>query len=195
MARRFFAPVLVSGVENRTDHSVELWVSNDTFKPLCADLQWKLFSVDGSCLQMGTVAASVGSSASRKQKTLLFKRLAQNYDMRNTLLFLDLVHNKKVISSNAVTFYTYKHICLEQPHLSVAVQQLSETQFNLTLAAKKPALCVNLQLPQVSAQCSDNFFHLYPGITRSVAVTLNKKIPLHRLEKRLKLQSLIDTYC
>ena len=55
LARRFFAPVLVSGVEDPAAGTVEVHVTNDRREDAAGDVAWELTTAAGERLDGGTL--------------------------------------------------------------------------------------------------------------------------------------------
>ncbi|MBD3239852.1 MAG: glycoside hydrolase family 2 protein [Chitinivibrionales bacterium] len=195
MAKKFFAPVLVSGVEDADKHTVEMYVSCDAKASVNGELRWMLIDVNGKTIRKGTKSVRVSGDTSRKVATVSFAAEARTLDLRNTMLWLELHDaNGTLVSDNFVTFKTYKHIDLQDPQVAVTVKQRRGGSFAVSLKAKRPALCVFARLEGADAVFSDNFVHVRPGRTTTLTVTPSKKLSLAQCRAKLQVRSLVDTY-
>jgi len=69
-----------------------------------------------------------------------------------------------------------------------------EDKIVATLTSNTPALWVWLELEDIDARYSDNFFHLWKGHPVTVEIAPEEHISPDEIRKRLKVRSLIDTY-
>lgn len=195
MAKKFFAPVLVSGVEDAEKQSVDIHVSCDAKASHSGELRWMLIDVSGKTVRKGTKAVRMKSDTAKKIATVSFASEAKKQDLRNTMLWLELYDKHgRLVSDNFVTFKTYKHIDLQEPGLTTTVKQRADGALTLGIKAKRPALCVFAKLDGVDAVFSDNFVHVRPGRTTTIEITPAKKLTLAQCRKKLRVKSLVDTY-
>ncbi len=100
----------------------------------------------------------------------------------------------KPISTNMVTFARPKHLELPDPQITTKIKTSSEGDFEITLTAKRPALWVWLELAGEDAIMTDNFFHLPPGVPKTIYISPVKPLTLAKVKQKLKIRSLLDTY-
>jgi beta-mannosidase len=70
MARRFYAPLLVSGVEKPEDGTVDIHAGNDLLKPFTGKLAWRVTRVDGKVVRSGTLPVMIATGTTALQTTL-----------------------------------------------------------------------------------------------------------------------------
>ena len=194
MAKNFYAPLLISGVEDLTAGTVEIHVTSDRRDACAGDARWTLTDIAGKEIAGGERAVQIPALGNSLVETLDLQRYLQEFGPRNLLLWLELTVASEPVSTNLVLFARPKHIELADPHITTTVTGTNKEDFVITLTAESPALWAWLELDGVDAGCSDNFFHLRPGVP--VEVTLSPAAALSReeVEKRLRVHSLIDTY-
>jgi beta-mannosidase len=117
----------------------------------------------------------------------------KEYGIRNLMLWLELSVDGKIISTNFVTFARPKHFELCKPDITASVSE-KDGWLLVTLMAKAPALFTWLELADIDATFSDNFFHLLPGKPIQVTILPQKPVTLSEVEKQLRIRSLIDSY-
>ena len=193
-ARRFYAPLLVSAVEDWQRSTVEIHLTNDRSTTARGKLRWLLSDVGGKPLEQGTFPVRVAARTSRKLRTLNLKKHAHRHHGRNLMLWLEFVQAGKIVSSQLVTFYKPKSIELKNPTFQTQIQADKDGAFQLSIKAQNPAMWVWIELAHVNAHCSDNFFHLRPGRTKTVRVRPEEKLTLKQMEKKLKIKSFFDLY-
>ncbi|MBT3276306.1 MAG: glycoside hydrolase family 2 protein [Spirochaetales bacterium] len=194
MARDFYAPLLISAVEDPAKGTIELHVSNDNLKSAEGTVRWSVVSVDGTTIDGGSFPAKIGPSSSKKIKTVDLSGVLAKHGERNVLVWLALEIDNKTVSQNFATFTRPKHLLLKQPAISLNPKERTDGSFEITIKSTKPALWVWIDLPEVQADYSDRFFHLIESKAAKIVVKPWKKMTLQQVEKALTVSSLIDTY-
>jgi beta-mannosidase len=192
MAKEFFAPVLVSGVENIEKGTVEIWVNNDHPETFKGDVSWTVTDAKGATVLKGKkpIMAEHGSN---QVNVLNLNKAIKKCGIRDLIIWLDVTAKVKSISTNLVTFARPKHLELCPPEITVKYTQANGNTA-VTLTAKAPALLTWLELAGTDARFSDNYFHLRPGNPVSITIETEKPLTLAGIKKNLKIRSLIDTY-
>jgi beta-mannosidase len=192
MARRFYAPVLVSGLENITNQSVAVYVTSDLLKSSSANLTWEVTDPKGESLVKGNETLEISAQASRMVKQLDLRELAGKYGASNLLVWLKLEVSGQPVSENLVTLVYPKELGLADPHLKPAIQKI-ENGFRVTLTAETPALWAWLTLKDADASYSDNFAHVRPGSPLEIVVKPNRPMTGAEFAGALQVHSLFDT--
>ena len=104
MARDFNAPLLVSGVEDINQGTVELHVTNDLREDKSGSLRWRLVDMSGAVIKQDSLPVTALSGKSTLVTTIDIKEFLQSLGEKNVLLFLDLTVDGKVVSSNFTSF-------------------------------------------------------------------------------------------
>ena len=195
MARDFFAPLLVSALEDSKTGAVEVHVTSDLLEDCSGTVRWTLTDTAGKVLaedsfECGTIAASANSNVG----DLNFAAQLKEHGGRQLLLWLDLLVDEKSVSQNFVTFIRPKHLTLQEPELAAEIQEVGKGDFLLKITAQKPALWTWPDLPGVHASYSNRFFHLRPGQTAEVLIHPEHPMSLDEFKATLTLSSLIDTF-
>jgi len=196
-ARRFFAPVLISGtVEN---DKIDLFVTNDKLQPFSGRAECVITTVKGEVIDKYSYNVRIPSRTSREIKRIDVSHLTKKVGADNLLIWLNLYENNKVVSSNLVLFAKPKQLELVSPGFIYTVSKSkargrTNPGFIISIKSKYPALWVWFELRNMDAQFSDNFFHMMPGKTYRVEVQPAEKVSISELQGALKIRSLIDTY-
>jgi beta-mannosidase len=194
MAKRFFAPLLVSGVEDIEAGTVDVYVTSDLGEDQSAQIRWNLTDLDGVTLSEGTDEVSLRGRQSQHVQTLDFSQQIDSYGKRNLLLWLSLCVAGEQVSSNLITFAKSKHLELRDPGFATDVRQDGEN-FKLTLTVERPALYAWISFCEFDAKLSDNFVHLLPGQPFEITISgLPENTSLATVREQLKVYSLTDTY-
>ena len=193
-AKQFFAPVLVSGVEDAEKKTVAVHVTSDRMKPLKAKLTWTVTTAAGKVLTTGSKAVALRARSSERITTL---RLAEPLDAvgpRDLIVWLDVSAGGRSLSSNLVTFAKPKHFELPDPGITTKVRADREGGFAVTVRAKCPAMYVWLEVAGLDAHVSHGFFHLPSRGCVEVKVWPARSMTAEQLKRKLRVRSLIDTY-
>jgi beta-mannosidase len=193
MARHFFNPLLVSGVENLTAGTVELHVTSDLQSCRSGVLTWALTDTRGTTLLGGQQSLCVQPLQNSLVETLDLSEALRAYGARNLLLWLALEVEGQVVSTDLVTFCRPKHLTLEAPTIAVDVQE-SAAGVHVTLATDVPALWAWLELEGIEAKFSESFVHLRPGHPITLTVTPATPQTAAAIAAVLRVQSLTDTH-
>ncbi len=194
MAGRFFAPVMVSGIENAQRGTVEVHLTNDRLKPVKGRITWQVTTARGETVVNGAEAARVKATASKKAFTLDLKEPMQKLGAADMLVWLRFEENGETLSSAMITFVKPKQIELVDPCIKSTVKQIDATSFIVTMKTAAPALWAWITLSRNDCRCSDNFIHLCPGEPRIIEVATNKPMTLPQFKQQLRICSLFNTY-
>ena len=195
MARHFFAPAMISGVENMDKHTVAVHLTSDLLKTTKGRVEWKLTTVDGAIVAKGRKNVSIAARKNRVVETLRLADEVEQHGERDLMLWLDLVIGGKRVSRNFVTFSRPKHFDLQNPGITASVKKAKSGEgFVVTLKSRKPALWTWIEVDGADAVFSDNYVHLLPSEATEIAVTVEDNLSAAELKKALRVRSLIDTY-
>jgi beta-mannosidase len=194
MARRFYAPLLVSGVEDLKRGEVAVFVSSDLVKAASGSVTWRVMTVGGETLATGTRRLRIPPCRSIPCGTVPLAGHLRTQSPRDLIVSLALEVAGETVSDNLVLLARPKHMDLERPTISTQVRALSGGAFAVRMKADKPALWTWLELGNTDARYSDNFFALMPGTAVEVTVQSVKAMGLAAFRKQLRVRSLVDTY-
>ncbi len=192
MARHFFAPVLLSGIEDVDAGTVALHLTNDGREGVHGTARWALTNLDGAALAQGEIAAEGPALADSLLTTLDVSAPLAQVGPRGALLWLAFDVDGETVSENLVLPARPKHLDLRPPAFTLAVAQAGDGEYDVTVDAQAPALWAWLTLGEHEAAFADNFFHVRPGEPRTIRLTT--VATLAEVEEAIQIQSLIDTY-
>ena len=194
MARDFFAPLLVSGVEDPETGKVEVHLTNDRRGRARGEVRWRLTTCAGDDLAEDSFEAAVGPGATRRARVLDFSPYLASHGERDLILWLEFLSAGATASRNLVTFGRPKHLRLESPKVRTSIGGSREDGYRVKVRAAKPALWVWCDLEGITARYSDRFFHLRAGESREVLVRPSEPVSAEDMKKRLRTYSLWDTF-
>lgn len=193
MARKFYSPVLVSGLENRETGKLDIFVTNDFLQAKHGKLSWKATELTGKVLAGDSFDVAIPSRESRNVRTLDLQDLINKSGANGFLTWLDLEIGGKSVSQNLVLFALPKEYKLADPALDTRVNETSDG-FAVTVTARNPALWVWAGLENADARYSDNFFHLMPDAPQTILVQPKSSLTKDEFTQQLRVRSLFDTY-
>ncbi len=191
MARRFYAPVIISGVEDLERGTVAVHVTSDRLTGESGSVRWLVTTVGGETAAQGNLMVTVPTQADLLVTELDLQGVIDQYGARDLLVWLELLDAQGiVVAENLVTLVRPKHLALEEPQIEMVFTKQSGAVTAVTLRSEKPALWVWLEAAEDAVRFSDNFIHLPPG--QPVTVTVSGVEP--GMPVNLSVRSLIDTY-
>jgi beta-mannosidase len=194
MAKKFYSPLLISGLPDTDKKTAEIHVTSDLQAPCEGTIIWELTDLDGKTINSGKLAQTFGPISSTLATTLNFQKELTDHDPRTLMLWLKLMIAGRETSENLLLFSRPKHMELRRPNIRWSLSTNDNRIFTATLETDKPALWVWFTKKGTDAKFSDNFFSLKPGDKKTVEIRTTELIDVHNLTEELSVQSLFDTY-
>jgi len=207
VARRFFAPVLVSahvpgeettGLGNyrrSTVRFVHLYTVSDRAECIRGRLSWELRHVDGRILRRGGKPVRLNAGEVCRHGTLDLMRDLARHGASNLYLRIGLETDGTVVSEDSVLFTAPRFMNLPRTsRMRVMTRQVTPARVQLTFRSKVFQHRFAFELPGIVHTASDNWFELFPDEPKTV--TVDTAAPQKRAVVRrvLRWQSLADTY-
>ncbi len=193
MAKRFYAPVLISGLEDVASHTVAVHVTNDKREAVDGTVRWTITTADGTVINKHETPVSVPAISSAHVLTIDAADHAQERPDRDVMVWLELLVGDAVVSDNLVLFARPKHLPLLNPAIELKFEQQGDA-VAVTLTAKHPALYVWLEKDGSAGgddwHISDNFFDLRANTPRTVIVKGISDVNAAR--EHIRVRSLVD---
>ena len=206
LARRFFAPLLVSahvpgdelaGLGNyhrSTIRWVHLYTVCEQPEGARGRLRWELHHVDGRVLLHGAKAVRMRYGQSTRQVSLDLSRPMARHGRGSLYLRIVLECGAKVVSEDSVFLTPPRFIALPHPgRTRAAVRQLSPTRVRLTFRSPVFQHRFAFELPGIGHHASDNWFELFPGRPKHVTVEFPTPRFGAAVRRMLRWRSLADT--
>jgi len=206
VARRFFAPLLVSahvpgdettitGNYRRSDvRKVHLYTVSDSPAMVSGHMRWDLFHVDGRCLLGGDKPVTLRYGRSVRQHLLDLAPPIAAHGRDQLVLRIALDVRGRPVSEESVFLSPPRFLNLLRARTRVRVKVISPTAAKLTFTSPVFQHRFAFELPGVPHRASDNFFELYPGEPKSVEIEFGRPTSALRIRRLLRYRSLVDTY-
>jgi beta-mannosidase len=195
MAKRFYAPLMISGVEDWDRGTAEIYVTSDLMKMTAGKVSWQVTNLEGSVKRTGNLDVNLEPGKSCLVDTLDLSDIIKEQGNRNTLLWLSLEGEAGEISRTTVMFCRPKHMELtDNPGIEHTITDKGDGSFEMVLTTHSVALWTWFELDKADAQYSDSFFHLCPGQKYVVNIEPKESLTLSDVEDQLIIRSLVDTY-
>ena len=192
-ARRFYAPLLVSGEADEKKGEVRLFVCSDLMEESHGTLAWTVADTDGKNLAEGSDEVEIPKQTSRMAKLVSVADALATVGKGRLMVWSTLTVSGKVASENLTLFVRPKDLALSDPSLKADVATDGDG-FAVTLTAGRPALWAWVSLDGIDATYSDNFVHVRPDRPVVIRVTPREKMTVEQVLEKLRVRSLKDTY-
>ena len=193
MARRFFAPVLLSACEEGA--VVDLVLSNERVVPVEGRLHWKLCDHRDGLVAEGYRNVRAEAMQAAPCARLDFTGSLRTETQRQTrLLSYRFEDAGGGTSEGTLLFVKPKHFQYMNPYIETAVSETPDA-FLLDVSARHFAMAVALDLTTGDCRFDDNWFDLEGGQTRRVRVpkeTLSERMDCEAFVRRLTVTSVFD---
>ena len=194
LARRFYAPVLLSGTTDAATGRAGLWLTNDLRQKVSGVLRWRVTDSAGNPLRAGEVKTEIAPQSSREIQSLGLGDLLQAHGAGDVLVWLDFRSgDARSSGENLLMFGKPKNLELQTPQIETRIKS-DGASFLVTLTARHPALWSWVALANGDAQMDDNFVHLNANAPRTIRVTPASALTLAQFRAQLRVRSLFDTY-
>jgi beta-mannosidase len=193
-ARRFFAPVLVSPVEE-SGH-VKVFVVSDRRADAPARLTVRLLDFDGKELSRHEQDVVVKANTSAVAWSGEKRDVLRGADPARVVLVTELHEGGTLLSRNLMPFMKTRDLALPPPELQVAVEARGPNA-SVRVTARRFARAVYLSTADGEGAFSDNFFDLLPGESLTVewkGPPGGPQVDAARLAAVLRTTSVRDTY-
>ncbi len=191
LARRFYAPLLLSIEENGL--RMDLHLTSDLLQPWTGRVLWRLERLDGHILEQKELAATAAPQCNTRLCSLDFLGRLSDAEVRHTVLIAELWQADVLIGQSLATFVPNKHLALTKPRLQWEVEDEQAGRALIRLRTASLARFVELSLSGADAVFSDNYFDLSPNRERRVSVPLPDGWDLNQLRTALQVRSLYES--
>lgn len=189
VAKRFYAPVLVTAFEEPTGEFA-VWAVNDQTVPEEGKLVVKILDFAGNTRWEQQLSVELPAGGAQRLAKYDVAELAPRRDEVFALVELQV---KGEILRNEYFFTEYKRCALKEPQIELQVEE-QKTAFVVQLTTDFPAFFVSLDPEDILGEFDDNCFTLLPGEKRRLTFTPKQPISLEEFKGHLRLYHLRSTY-
>jgi beta-mannosidase len=193
-AKKFFAPVMLSILEKRETHQMEVYITSDRQQAFEADLVFVVQRLDGKTLLQRQKTIKVSPVQSTLIETIDLKDLVSKYGEDGFVLWSELKEKGRTVSENISTFLVPKKLEFEKPSFSYKIRDAGANSYQMILKTDKPAMWIGLDTGNAEDVLSDNYFCLLRGQEKEITIVRKTRSSSQQLAKSLKIRSLVDTY-
>ncbi len=193
-ARRFFSPILISGLENPVDHSISIFLNNDLAKDVRGSVSAMAYDTAGRLVleEKWKIAVSGISVSKVADFEAGRQKCADPCELSCFLVFEpdeDLAGSLPPIYENLVLFSRPRLIPFQTPDLKCSLEKQDEKLFHLKLKAMRPSPWISIRIPDFKTALSDNFFPLRPGKEYSIEISAEEKISADKLGRAIEIRT------
>lgn len=194
-ARRFYSPVLLSA--RKDDCIIELHLTNDRLEKVNVQIKWRLRKNDGQVIKSGTKELSQEGLTASKIATLNFAEILEKESIKrkNYFEYILKIGDQKV-SCETLLFVKPKHFKFLKPEIKTAVKK-EDGNYIIEVETKNFAKYIELNLPDIESEFSDNYFDLSSGEIRTISIEqkdFSRKLTTNLINNQLQVRSLYDTF-
>jgi beta-mannosidase len=198
-ARQFFAPVLVSPVEEKG--LINVWAVSDRRAATPARLTVRLVDFAGKQLWRQDQDLVLAANASKVHFSMRRGEALAGADAARVVLVAELSEQGKLLSRNLFSFNKTRDLELPRPELALSVE--AGAAGDLTIKVASRGFARNVYLDTVAAGAAagamdgrfdDNYFDLLPGETRTVTFHPTRPLSPEALRAALRVTTISDTY-
>ncbi len=187
-ARRFFAPLLASCVEEGAN--VQVWLTSDVIQPVDGNVLVELWRTDGSILDTFEKSFKLQKLGNKRIMTLKQEQLFTHGNTRENSILRVKAIGGGLSSENTHVFAPYKHLDLMEADINCSTHHAKR---EVILTTRKPALFVEVDAVDGGFVFPDNYVHLFPGTEVVLSYRPTTGGPQEPLTGKLKITPLAHT--
>ena len=194
MSKRFFSPLIISGVEQPEKERVSVHVSSDLAVAADCALKWRITDTGGKELATGSKRVKTKKDHSAEVLGIDCSGAIGSVGIRRVLVWLELWRGDELVSHNLVSFVKPKHMGLERVRYRTSVTKTGPNRFAVEVASDKPSLWTWLGLTDTDVRWTDNFACLAPGQQYRFEAVTNDDMSPNEFKAQLRVRSIRDCF-
>jgi beta-mannosidase len=189
MAKRFYAPVIVTTFQNK-DGALEVWAVNDTHQPQSVKAALQIWDLAGKVRKQEEYTGVVPAGGASLLAVRSLEQLAPRPD--EVFAFLELTGDG-IYHYNDHFFTEYKRCHLPEASLKAAAREVNGS-YQVEVSTDMPAFFVSLECKGIRGEFDDNCFTLLPGKPRTLAFAPKEAVTFKGFQDSLKVSHLRAAY-
>ena len=190
-SRRFFAPVLISGLPDPQTGQTDIYVTSDDQRNTSGELHWSVTTVAGELLRQGAKQINIPARTSWRAENLDLSDLVKSHGAANLLVWPEVAIDGRTVAQNTLFFGRPKELKLKQPHLTVSTSG-GETQYRVVIETDVPTLWAWADVQNTDASYSDNFVDLRSDHAAEIEIVLDEPMAPFEFRSKLHVRSVYD---
>ena len=189
-ARKFFAPILVTALEDLATGVIEVYVHNDLRQTFNGSIKWRIGDMHGRILREAGCPLVIEPGTVRRLGVLKMGDLVEKLTPENLVVWLSIVADDGyVLSSNVCIFRRPREMRIVDPDIQADIRPWDDHCYAVTLTTERPAFWCWLEIKGCNAKLDDNFVHLPPGSPVRIRVTPARNMKIDEFRERLMIRS------
>ncbi|MGI6565992.1 MAG: glycoside hydrolase family 2 protein [Firmicutes bacterium] len=189
MAKRFYAPVIVTTFQNK-DGALEVWAVNDTHQPQSVKAALQIWDLAGKVRKQEEYTGVVPAGGASLLAVRSLEQLAPRPD--EVFAFLELTGDG-IYHYNDHFFTEYKRCHLPEASLKAAAREVNGS-YQVEVSTDMPAFFVSLECKGIRGEFDDNCFTLLPGKPRTLVFAPKEAVTFKGFQDSLKVSHLRAAY-
>ena len=149
--------------------------------------------LDGKTLKSFERDVTVVPLTSRSYFDLKESELLEGANVKNAVVYCELLVNGKPVSTHDFFFAPFKELMFSKPAITPVVTRTRDG-FSVKLTTDKFAKAVYLAVAEHDGFFSDNYFNLAPGKEVTVEFRSPEPLTLEQFKERLQIRSVFDAF-
>jgi len=187
--KREYKTFLISLVSK--DDELGFYIVSDSLKAIPSSLNIKVIDFNGVKIYDKEFPVTVAANTSKEYVRLKKDELAGSSDESKIVLITSLKSGNNILAENTYLFKQPKDLKLEKPYIKVSSMK-TNNGYELTLISNKYAKDVYLSFKNKTGSFSNNYFDLFPGVTKKIEFRTEEQIV--NIIGELSIFSLVDSY-
>ncbi len=187
LAKRFYAPVMLTVFQRQHGQPVEVWGVNDRLEARSGVLRVALIGFDGRTLWQDEKTVRLPKNAARKLASYPLDRLPA---AQHEAFVLAELTTEEGVARNELFLTEPKRCALLPARITIASGAAEGGGFAVRLTSDAPAFFVTVDAEGVNGEFDDNAVTLLAGETRTLQFTPKQKIGAADFAKALKVRHL-----
>ncbi len=192
MAKRFYAPVMLTAFQRNEGQPVEIWGVNDRLDARPGRLQIRLIGFGGETLWQDEKDVKLAGNASKRLATYPLEKLP--VAPHEAFMLVEFVTEEGPIIRNELFLTAYKRCALAPATITKSVKA-EGGGYAVTLSSDAPAFFVTVEVEGVPGTFDDNAITLLAGESRCLTYQPRAKTTLKAFRAGLQIRHLQMSSC